>query len=131
MSDFGTRQRIPKRRTRVEILDRAVDEVDKYGGTDLPKVKDIVGLVRDGMTTGAAYQIWPNQEAFWADLRDELADRTWCPQYDSNAQRNIRAAVVHCPAAMWEPRYKALVEEVGSQSQADKYVVDALRWAGR
>ncbi len=69
-----TRTRRPKAMTQAAILDRAYD---MYLSRELVHGDERLSLVLDslGYTTGAGYQIWPNQAAFRLDLQVYIAER--------------------------------------------------------
>lgn len=69
-----TRTRRPKEETRTVILERAYD---MYLRRELIHGDERLSLVLDslGYTTGAGYQIWPNQAAFRLDLQVYVAER--------------------------------------------------------
>jgi hypothetical protein len=68
------RTRRPKEETRAVILERAYE---MYLRRDLIHGDERLSQVLDslGYTTGAGYQIWPNQAAFRLDLQVYLAER--------------------------------------------------------
>lgn len=69
-----TRTRRPKSITRSVILERAYD---MYVARELVHGDERLSLVLDslGYTTGAGYQIWPNQAAFRLELQVYIAER--------------------------------------------------------
>lgn len=73
-SAVGTRSRQPKEMTRAAILERAYD---MYLEKELVHGDERLSTVLDslGYTTGAGYQIWPNQAAFRLDLQVYIAER--------------------------------------------------------
>ncbi len=68
------RTRRPKSMTRTVILERAYE---MYLARELIHGDERLSLVLDslGYTTGAGYQIWPNQAAFRLDLQVYIAER--------------------------------------------------------
>ncbi len=68
------RTRRPKEMTRAVILERAYD---MYLARDLIHGDERLSVVLEslGYTTGAGYQIWPNQAAFRLDLQVYIAER--------------------------------------------------------
>lgn len=73
-SAVGTRTRQPKEMTRAAILERAYE---MYLRKELVHGDERLSTVLDslGYTTGAGYQIWPNQAAFRLDLQVHIAER--------------------------------------------------------
>jgi hypothetical protein len=71
-------RRRPKLQTKQAILDTAVEMIDSDGIPERVDLRLSSVLGRMGLTTGAAYNIWANQEEFQRDLGLALlSDLSW------------------------------------------------------
>lgn len=114
------KHRNPKDKTRAIIMTKAREMTSRH----LPRLGAVLEDL--GYTTGAGYQIWSNQQAFWDDLTDQLAEAPWVVNGHLD-QRNIRLALRHCDDRVLGPRFLEL-DRFGLEETPGKVTGADLLW---